>query len=65
VLHALRHLVGDTAFFTIVRRWVAEHRGGNGSTAAFEVLVGLVAGSGAASSLDRWLTSTTTNGYPA
>lgn len=32
-LHALRVAVGDTAFFTALRTWTAQRRGGNGSVA--------------------------------
>jgi aminopeptidase N len=35
VLHALRETVGDARFFTILRRWVAEHRGQSVMTDAF------------------------------
>ena len=37
-LQALRLAVGDDAFFRIMRRWVAEHGGGNGTTAQFIAL---------------------------
>jgi aminopeptidase N len=35
-LHALRLTLGDDAFFTMVRDWVAEHRFGTVSTELFE-----------------------------
>jgi len=34
-LHALRETVGDTKFFTILRRWVAEHHGKSATTDDF------------------------------
>ena len=37
-LAALRHKVGDRAFFTILRDWVAQHRYGNGTTRQFTAL---------------------------
>jgi aminopeptidase N len=49
-LHALRCEVGDELFFTILKRWVAEHRGGSVVTADFEALCSSVAGSTAAGS---------------
>lgn len=48
-LHALRCSVGDELFFTILKRWVAEHRGGSVVTADFEALCLSVVGSSAAS----------------
>ncbi|QCW50100.1 M1 family metallopeptidase [Nocardioides dongxiaopingii] len=35
-LHALRRTVGDDAFFDLLRGWVADHAGGNVTTADFE-----------------------------
>ena len=37
-LQALRNRVGDDVFWRIVRTWIREQRGGNGSTAEFEEL---------------------------
>ena len=37
-LQALRHRVGETAFWTILRTWAADRAGGNGSTEEFEAL---------------------------
>lgn len=43
-LQALRERVGTKAFFTIVRRWAAEHRHGNGTTAQLRALAEKVSG---------------------
>jgi aminopeptidase N len=37
-LHALRVKIGDRAFFTLLRTWVAQHRYGNATTAQFTAL---------------------------
>ena len=58
VLQALRETVGDDAFFTILRRWVAEHRGGSATTEDFERLASKVAGKDLSSFFDAWLRST-------
>jgi aminopeptidase N len=43
-LEALRRTVGDEAFHRILRQWVADHRGGNATTADFIRLAELVSG---------------------
>ena len=35
-LQALRNRIGDEAFWTVLRTWVADHRHGNGTTAEFD-----------------------------
>ena len=37
-LQALREQIGDRAFFTVLRRWYAEHKYGNVSTPEFVAL---------------------------
>lgn len=54
-LHALRRAVGDDAFFEILRRWVADHRGGNVTTAEFEALCADVTGQDHTALFDAWL----------
>ncbi|HRW39040.1 MAG TPA: M1 family metallopeptidase [Aquihabitans sp.] len=55
VLHALRHEVGDEAFFEILRRWVAEHRGSTATTADFVALASDVAGRDLQELFTAWL----------
>ncbi len=43
VLHALRREIGDDAFFTLLRRWVAENTGTSRTTADFTALASEVA----------------------
>ena len=43
-LHKLRQTVGDPAFFTILRTWATQHRGGHGTTAQFTALAERVSG---------------------
>jgi aminopeptidase N len=57
-LQALRNRVGETDFWTLMRRWVAEHAGATGSTAAFEALAEEVSGEDLDGFFDAWLTST-------
>ncbi|HEX8627294.1 MAG TPA: M1 family metallopeptidase [Catenuloplanes sp.] len=54
-LHQLRLAVGDEAFFTIVRRWAAEHRHGNGTTAQFIALAEDVSGQELDALFTAWL----------
>jgi aminopeptidase N len=43
-LHALRHELGDQAFFTLLRSWTSTHRHGTVTTEAFEALASKTAG---------------------
>jgi hypothetical protein len=43
-LQALRHRVGESAFWTILRTWVADRAGGNGTTEEFQALAEQVSG---------------------
>ena len=45
-LQALRNRIGDDDFWALLRRWVADREGGNGSTAQFEALAEEVSGAG-------------------
>lgn len=57
-LQALRHKVGEEAFWRLLRRWVADHRGGNASTADFEALAAQVTGVDLDAFFDVWLRAT-------
>ena len=52
---ALRQRIGETDFETLLRRWVGDHRGGNGSTAAFVALAEEVSGEDLAGFFRAWL----------
>jgi aminopeptidase N len=54
-LQALRNRVGDQVFWQVVRTWLREQRGGNGSTAEFEELAARVSGQDLGSFFDAWL----------
>ena len=54
-LHSLRRVMGDHAFFTLLRSWVAAHRYGTVTTADFEAAVLQVTGSSHRDVLDPWL----------
>ncbi|MFB9178059.1 M1 family metallopeptidase [Dactylosporangium sucinum] len=55
-LHALRLTVGDDAFWTIMRRWVVEHRYGNAETEDFVALAERVSGRQLDGLFAAWLT---------
>ncbi|GAA1767485.1 M1 family metallopeptidase [Nocardioides hankookensis] len=52
---ALRNRIGEDAFWQLLRRWVADHRGGNGSTAEFQALAEEVSGQDLDGFFDAWL----------
>ena len=54
-LQALRERVGDADFFTILRRWIDEHRGGTASTDDFIALAEEVSGADLDGLFDAWL----------
>jgi aminopeptidase N len=54
-LHALRQVVGDDAFFALLRAWVERHGGGSASPADFEALAEEVSGRDLAALFDAWL----------
>ena len=58
-LLALRNRVGDETFWRVVRTWIREQRGGNGSTAEFEEVAARVSGQDLGSFFDAWLRSPT------
>ena len=56
---ALRQRIGEQAFWRLLRRWVAEHREGNASTADFEAMAEQVSGVPLREFFDVWLRGTT------
>ncbi|MEU7894611.1 M1 family metallopeptidase [Nonomuraea sp. NPDC049152] len=54
-LHVLRKKVGDKAFFTILRTWVADHKYGNATTADFIALSKKISGKPLDALFDAWL----------
>jgi aminopeptidase N len=58
-LGALRKTVGDTAFFTILKRWAADRAGGNGTTDQFIALAEEVSGQQLDGFFQAWLYGTT------
>lgn len=64
-LHAVRQSVGDAAFFTAVRRWVAERRQATGTTADFIELASRSTGRHLAPLFDAWLFQRTLPELPA
>jgi aminopeptidase N len=54
-LQALRHRVGDAAFWSMLRSWASQRAGGNGSVAEFEALAGSISGQDLSGFFDTWL----------
>jgi aminopeptidase N len=54
-VQALRHRIGDPAFWTLLRTWVAQHAYGNGSVADFEALATSISGQDLTAFFDAWL----------
>lgn len=54
-LQALRNRVGEQVFWRVLRTWLREQRGGNGSTAEFEELAARVSGQDLTAFFDAWL----------
>ncbi|NPD03082.1 M1 family metallopeptidase [Nocardioides sp. zg-1308] len=54
-LQALRNRVGDEAFWRVLRTWISEQRGGNGSSAEFEEVAARVSGQDLTGFFDAWL----------
>lgn len=52
---ALRNRVGDEVFWRILRTWIREQRGGNGSSAEFEETAARVSGQDLTSFFTAWL----------
>lgn len=59
LLQALRGVVGERAFWTLLRRWVDQHAGGNASTEDFEAMAEQVSGRDLAAFFAVWLRGTT------
>ena len=55
VVHALRRTLGDTAFFELMARWVADNVGTSQSTEAFIELAEEIHGSSLTVFFDEWL----------
>lgn len=55
VLHALRLTIGDTLFFELLTRWVADNNGESRTTQDFVTLASEVAGESLADFFDAWL----------
>ncbi len=55
VLHALRRTIGDTAFFALLTRWVADNNGESRTTQDFVALASEVAGQPLTRFFDEWL----------
>ncbi len=54
-LEALREKIGDTSFFTLLRRWANQNRYGNVTTAQFIALAERVTGMDLGRFFDIWL----------
>ena len=54
-LHAVRGVIGDEAFFDLLRTWVARHDGGTATTADFEALAEELTGRELTPVFDAWL----------
>lgn len=54
-LQALRNRLGDPTFWKIIRTWIREQRGGNGSSEEFEELAARVSGQDLSSFFTAWL----------
>jgi aminopeptidase N len=54
-VQALRHRIGDAAFWQLLRTWVDQRRYGNGSIPAFQALAASVSGQDLTSFFDAWL----------
>ncbi len=56
-LHALRKLIGDEPFSRLLRTWIAEHAGGNVTTAQFQELAERISGRELDGFFNTWLFS--------
>jgi aminopeptidase N len=64
-LQALRHRVGEQAFWTILRTWTADRAGGNGSTAEFQALAEQVSALDLDAFFQAWLADGTRPAHTA
>lgn len=55
---ALRHRLGDPAFWGLLRTWLSSREGGNGTVADFEALAASVSGQDLSGFFDAWLRQT-------
>jgi len=58
-LHALRRMIGEDAFSTVLKQWPAAHHAGNASWSDFEKYVGQVAGVNLDGFFQEWFHGTT------
>ena len=58
VLHMLRHVVGDTAFFQGMRNYYATYGGSNATTGAFRAVMEAASGMNLQAFFDRWVMQT-------
>jgi aminopeptidase N len=56
-VQALRHRIGDPAFWTLLRTWVAQRAYANGSVADFEALANSISGQDLTAFFDAWLSA--------
>jgi aminopeptidase N len=56
-VQALRHRIGDVAFWTLLRTWLSQRGHGNGSVADFEALATSVSGQVLTAFFDAWLSA--------
>ncbi|WKN49944.1 M1 family metallopeptidase [Nocardioides sp. Arc9.136] len=54
-MQALRHRIGETDFWTLLRTWLGTRRGGNGSSPQFEALAAEVSGEDLDGFFEAWL----------
>ncbi|QIG42380.1 M1 family metallopeptidase [Nocardioides anomalus] len=54
-VQALRHRLGDAVFWPLLRTWLAQHAGGNGSVAQFQALAAATSGQDLTAFFDTWL----------
>jgi len=58
-VQSLRHRIGDPAFWTLLRTWLAQRAFGNGSVAEFEALAASTSGQDLTAFFDAWLRTKT------
>jgi aminopeptidase N len=54
-IQALRHRIGDPAFWSLLRTWLAQHAYANGSVVEFEALATSISGQDLTAFFDAWL----------
>ena len=57
-LQALRQRIGNDEFWELLRTWLADRRGGNGSTEQFQALAELTSGEDLDGFFQAWLYAT-------